>query len=227
MQAALALDGTEASNDGLVTAPDAPDAAQGQQREPRRSRDRYGRDRRDREGRPEQAAEAGVAPEATVEPQPTGDEQERRPRYATGFVDEADTREVQRAPAGNGADAPIERSFAEAPRERAVPAAIAPIATQPAPAAPAGLPKVQPFALPIDDLDRIAQSSGLQWVNSDAGKIAAVQAAIAAEPKPIRVPRERPPEVVIDEGPLVLVETRRDLRDVKLPFEQQPPSSLQ
>jgi len=35
------------------------------------------------------------------------------------------------------------------------------------------------------------------------------------------VPRERPPAVVVDEGPLVLVETRRDLRDMQLPFEQQ------
>jgi ribonuclease E len=27
--------------------------------------------------------------------------------------------------------------------------------------------------------------------------------------------------VVLDEGPLVLVETRRDLRDLQLPFEQE------
>jgi ribonuclease E len=27
--------------------------------------------------------------------------------------------------------------------------------------------------------------------------------------------------IVIDEGPLVLVETKRDLREMKLPFEQQ------
>jgi ribonuclease E len=47
-----------------------------------------------------------------------------------------------------------------------------------------------------------------------------VQAAIAAEPQPVRVPRERPAAIVIDEGPLVLVETRRDLRELKLPFEQ-------
>ena len=58
-------------------------------------------------------------------------------------------------------------------------------------------------------------------MNSDAEKIAAVQAAIAAEPQPIRVPRERPPAVVLDEGPLVLVETRRDLRDLQLPFEKE------
>jgi ribonuclease E len=35
----------------------------------------------------------------------------------------------------------------------------------------------------------------------------------------VHVPRERAAAVVIDEGPLVLVETRRDLRDLSLPFE--------
>ena len=42
--------------------------------------------------------------------------------------------------------------------------------------------------------------------------------AIAAEPKPVHVPRERPPVVQVDEGPLVLVETKRDLRNLQLPF---------
>jgi ribonuclease E len=82
------------------------------------------------------------------------------------------------------------------------------------------LPKVRPFELPVTDLVQVAEGSGLQWVNSDAEKIAAAQAAMAAEPKPVRVPRERPPVVVVDEGPLVLVETRRDLTEMKLPFEQ-------
>ena len=84
------------------------------------------------------------------------------------------------------------------------------------------MPQVPPFALPVDALHQVAAASGLQWVNSDADKIAAVQAAIAAEPKPPRVPRERPPAVVQDEGPLVLVETRRDLSAMALPFEQPP-----
>jgi ribonuclease E len=78
---------------------------------------------------------------------------------------------------------------------------------------------VQGFTLPLDQLQQVAKSSGLHWVNSDADKVAAVQAAIAAEPQPVRAPRERPAPVVIDEGPLVLVETRRDLSQVKLPFE--------
>ena len=80
------------------------------------------------------------------------------------------------------------------------------------------MPKVQSYTLPLSDLQQIAHGSGLEWVNSDTDKVAAVQAAIAAEPKPVHVPRERPPVVVIDEGPLVLVETRKDLADMKLPF---------
>ena len=80
------------------------------------------------------------------------------------------------------------------------------------------MPRVGSYSLPIESLNQIASSSGLQWVNSDASKIAAVQAAIAAEPKPVHVPRERPPAVVIHEGPLVLVETRKDLKDMNLPF---------
>lgn len=80
---------------------------------------------------------------------------------------------------------------------------------------------MQAFELPIPALQELAQSAGLEWVNSDADKVAAVQAAIAAEPKPVHVPRERPPLVVLDEGPLILVETRRDLSELKLPFEQQ------
>jgi ribonuclease E len=79
--------------------------------------------------------------------------------------------------------------------------------------------RVESFVLPLSDLSALAQSAGLYWVNSDAEKISAVQAVIAAEPKPVHVPRERPPAVVLDEGPLILVETRKDLSQVKLPFE--------
>ena len=84
-----------------------------------------------------------------------------------------------------------------------------------------GLPKVRPFSLPLPELTQLADAAGLQWVNSDADKVAAVQAAIAAEPRPIHVPREKPELIEIEDGPLVLVETRKDLRAMKLPFEQQ------
>ncbi len=83
--------------------------------------------------------------------------------------------------------------------------------TTPTATARSSMPRVQPFTLVLSDLEAIAQQSGLQWVNSDAQRVAAVQAAIAAEPKPVHIPRERPAPVVLDEGPLVLVETRKDL----------------
>ncbi|HRH87725.1 MAG TPA: ribonuclease E/G, partial [Rubrivivax sp.] len=83
----------------------------------------------------------------------------------------------------------------------------------------------RPFALPIDDLRALAASAGLEWVNSDAERILVVQQAMANEPKPIHVPRLPRPRVVIDEGPLVLVETRKDLSQMKLPFEQQQPTA--
>ncbi len=81
------------------------------------------------------------------------------------------------------------------------------------------------FELPVAELHRIAETAGLQWINSDPDKIAAVQAVIAAEPAPVHVPRERKPLVVLDEGPLILVETRQDLSQVQLPFERQQPSA--
>lgn len=82
------------------------------------------------------------------------------------------------------------------------------------------LPKVQSYEMPLQDLAQVAQASGLQWVNSDASKIEEAQAAIAAEVKPMHAPRERPATVVSSEGPLVLVETRRDLGTMPLPFER-------
>lgn len=88
------------------------------------------------------------------------------------------------------------------------------------------LPTVQGFSLAVGDLVQVAQGSGLSWVNSDPAKIAAAQAAIAAEAKPIHVQRARPVAVQIDAGPLVLVETKRDLAKTKLPFEETSPQGL-
>jgi ribonuclease E len=74
--------------------------------------------------------------------------------------------------------------------------------------------------LPLQDLAQVASASGLQWVNSNTSKIAETQAAMAAEPRPTHVPRERAPVVAIEASPLVLVETKRDLRNMTLPFEE-------
>jgi ribonuclease E len=94
-----------------------------------------------------------------------------------------------------------------------------PSSAQTAPAARAAMPAIQPYTLPVETLVAVAQGAQLEWVQSDPARVAQVQAAIAAEPKPIHVPRERPPLVVLDEGPLILVETRKDLGQMKMPFE--------
>ena len=86
---------------------------------------------------------------------------------------------------------------------------------------PRTAPPVPRFELPMHELEQLADGAGLQWVQSDADKVRIVQQAIAEEPQPAHVPRERKPVVQPDDGPLVLVETRKDLSDLELPFERQ------
>jgi ribonuclease E len=97
-------------------------------------------------------------------------------------------------------------------------------APAPAPVAAAAV-KAEPYVLAVDQLQGIAQGAGLTWVNSDSDKVAAVQAAMAAEPVVVHVPRERQALALVDEGPLVLVETRKDLSQLNLPFDRQAGSS--
>lgn len=176
----------------------------------RRSRDRYGRDRRERAPREGDAREETAA---SAEPVPAvvADQDEQRP-VRSYFTQPASAAPSQVDPAPVVVAEP-----AAAPDVVALPPAPAPAVAVTATAT--GMPKVVPYTLSMDDLHSVAQSSGLEWVNSDATKVAEIQAAIAAEPKPIHVPREPKPVVLVDEGPLVLVETRKDLRDVSLPFE--------
>jgi ribonuclease E len=127
-----------------------------------------------------------------------------------------------------------------APRaEKSEDANIAPVDNAWSPAAPAPvavaatsavapshrMPSIASYELPIGQLHQVASSSGLEWVNSNPERIAQVQAAIAAEPKPVHVPRERPAPIVMDEGPLVLVETKRDLRQMAMPFDDNRPTA--
>ena len=139
----------------------------------------------------------------------------RRPRREQADTQDEGSQAMPGAPLGEEAAAAAPSVEAEAPAPVEAPAA--PVAA-PAPAAAA--PVVVPtYTLALDELNAIAAGAGLSWVNSDAEKVRVVQEAIAAEPKPVHVPRERPPVVVLDEGPLVLVETRKDLSQVTLPFD--------
>jgi len=187
------------------------DAPEGGERE-KRSRDRYGRERGprgdrnergDRQDRPadQNRPDQGAAVTATSQEQ---------------TVDAAQQPPAARTPQVPAPIAPAQAAEPVIDTPRPV-AAMAPVTK--------GLPKVQAFELPLDQLAQVAESSGLSWVNSNAEKIAQVQAAIAAEPKPVHVPRERPAPVQLDDGPLVLVETKRDLRELVLPFEEASPGA--
>ncbi|MDR0479915.1 MAG: Rne/Rng family ribonuclease [Burkholderiaceae bacterium] len=211
------------------------------QRRERRSRDLYGRDRRggrrttgseEAQNSPSAtgsteaaqtdadsalAQEAGAAfidiPAFTPAPRPMRDTDSAPETAVRSYFD----RRATPTPAQPETPAPADEPAAEqmAPAAQAAPA--------PERVAPAS---AQPYALPTDDLAHIAQAAGLEWVGSDPAKVTAAQAAIAAQPQPARVPRERPPAVATDDGPLVLVETQQDLRAMTLPFEpsESPPS---
>ena len=202
---------TDSDNQGSAQAAAAPDGVQEGQRTERRSRDRYGRDRRERNGdRPERAERtADQSAEATTNDlAPTAQTQ-------TEFVNTQQNAVPSVAPVASVAV--VSTAVAPVP-----PVPVAPAATvAAAPVVANAMPAVSSYALPLADLTQVAASSGLQWVGSDAAKIAAVQASIAAEAAnaPAHVPRVRAPAAVVETANLVLVETKRDLRDMQLPFE--------
>ena len=178
------------------------------ERRERRSRDRYGRDRRERNTGNDNASENASAETASTD---------------GGMNEEAPARSYfDRVNANSASASTSEQSSSAVPAAPAPTPAAAPLTSNAPSAAPSpsvsALPKVQHYELPVSSLIQVAEGSGLHWVNSDPEKIAQVQAAIAGEPKPVHVPRVRPPAVVLDEGPLVLVETRKDLSEMKLPF---------
>jgi ribonuclease E len=154
--------------------------------------------------------------------------------FSSGLDVGAETEREARGDAPMTADEPSPRRMEEAPREplsdpwRAQePARSAPVVErtpQSVASAPAetSAATATSYALPLDSLVAVAESAGLQWVNSDAAKIEAAQAAMAATAEPIRVARDIPPVAAVDDGPLVLVETKKDLSQVKLPFETTP-----
>ncbi len=219
---ALALPAND-SEAGEGASPDNASRPEGEERRERRSRDRYGRDRRERNGergsdRGDSRAESAAAPTGTVPTEAAGESREPAARSYFDRPTPVSAASAEPDEAVVIAPAPVAAS-PQVAEMLTTPASLAPVAPAAARTAPAAtLPEVVAFKLPMAELTQIAEQSGLQWVNSDAGKIAAVQAAIAAEPARVHVPRERAPIVVADEGPLVLVETKKDLRNLSLPF---------
>lgn len=191
------------------------------QRRERRSRDRYGRDRRNRDRQNTQAAPNADDSAIEAAPQTTQAEPEQSSGHDAVYA------QIPRSYFSAHANAPI---ASLQPAEEPAPAVSDSVVQQPVASVVAtvteaiseqsiGMPKVAAYTLPQVQLQQIVAVAGLLWVNSDSEKVAAAQAAIAAEPQPVHVPRERPAPVVIDNTPLVLVETKRDLGNAPMPFD--------
>jgi ribonuclease E len=230
---------------GAALAEGADGQAEGNaERQPKekRGRDRFGRERRDRGERGETARAGEVAEGSQMADQvganPALDQIGRaQPAIDSIAVGErhpmpqADTTEPGTAPVAVFAASPGESSDsaagtrrrdgrpAAAPRRQPEPETALPATAPLAAPQQKALPKVGTYDLPLQDLSQVAQGSGLQWVNSDPAKIADAQAALALEPQPVQAPRERPARVELAAVPLVLVETKRDLATMPLPFE--------
>ncbi|OGA84546.1 MAG: ribonuclease E [Burkholderiales bacterium RIFCSPHIGHO2_01_FULL_63_240] len=194
---------------------DSPDAtgeaaSEGSDGRRRRNRGRRGGERRERAEGAEgiEGSDTAEAPEALEAPVAAASQGESADPVAFSAPAASDDTPPFAPPQTTEAVVRVEAAVS-APAVAAEPPAVAPA------------PVAAPYVLPLSELQGIAQAAGLEWVNSDADKILAAQEAIASEPRPVHVPRERKPAVVIDDGPLVLVETRKDLNQVSLPFEQQ------
>jgi len=235
--------GTDPSAEANAATEGGGSAENGERRE-RRSRDRYGRDRRERAGeaRQDPAGEQAAGDDSAEPSRLSSDAQtDERPAQRSYFerAQQAAAASAQLAPAPEASQeatpitaqqtlpvaesvnvsiaqteaTPVSTAAAQADTPQS-----ANVSTPQADAVKTTMPVAINYTLPVESLQQVAQNSGLVWVNSDSAKVAAVQAAIAAEPQPVRVPRERPPAVVFNEGPLVLVETRKDLNTLQVPF---------
>ena len=118
----------------------------------------------------------------------------------------ADEKTAAKEPAVSPADtvAP-EEARPHAPLHPVEPAAVE------TPAAPAAAqePTARPGVSDKQALREVVSAAGMQWVETDAARHAAVQAEIAAAPQPARPVRVRKPAPAVANEPLVQVETNR------------------
>jgi len=147
-------------------------------------RRRRGRRRRGRGGRGEaEGHEAAEPVQGAIEP--TTEEAALPPEF------EVDVRQAQE---------PVTEAAAPAPAPVPEPIrAATPIILPPA---------VAPEPMPVEALRPVLEQAGLTLVQTEPAKLADVVARVAAETRPVRVPRERPVLPPLDSGPLIQVETR-------------------
>ncbi|HQR71732.1 MAG TPA: ribonuclease E/G [Burkholderiaceae bacterium] len=187
--------GPEAANDvtaapteaTLVSADVATSEASAEERRGRRRRRRRGRGGRggEAEGAPEAASEGpeeDVEEAAVAAPPETPAETAVRPA-------------APRAPA-TGSAAVAHEVTVVSPQMIVVPPVFS-------------LPVAKPAPMPVEQLQSVLELAGLSLVQTEPTKLEQARARMASEPKPVRMPRERPVLPPPDTRPLVQVETRR------------------
>ncbi|MEN9911962.1 MAG: hypothetical protein RI956_406 [Pseudomonadota bacterium] len=68
---------------------------------------------------------------------------------------------------------------------------------------------IKPVQLDEAPLQSLSKEAGLEWVNTDHAAFATAQAKLLNQPKPVRVPRERPVRVSVTEDKLEMMETNK------------------
>ena len=221
---------------GEPNAHSAPGAANTEQRETRERRPRQTRERRERPAREgdQPAIHAGASQEdLRGQEQDQGqhhdqgstqnrldfsehDSDSQRPGLRSSAKDHREPKELRQESPSAHEDLVAQHAAPRSDTRESAAAFVA--ATTDAAQAASGMPKVGHFELPTASLVEMTHASQLEWVQSDPLKVQATQERMAQEPKAIRPVRVRAPAVSLDQGPLVLVETKRDLSQLHLPF---------
>ncbi|GAA5234107.1 Rne/Rng family ribonuclease [Verticiella sediminum] len=168
------------------------------------------------------AAEAPAAPANAAPAAPAAEEVQRAPApeaaSASPQAPEAFTPDAEphAAPAVSPADTIAPEDAV--PHAPAHPAEAAQGVTEPV--APASMPAAAPTAqqpaqqpatasAAAPGLHAAVEAAGMQWIETDPARLAAIRAEIASAPRATHPPRERKPAPVVANEPLIQVETRR------------------
>jgi len=164
------------------------------------SEERRGRKRRRRRGRGGRGAEGEGAVGSSVGAEEHGDDNEANEEPV-----------VERTPAEAAAPQPTPAPATGGNGSAASPAVTVAVATPELIVVPTTYspPMARPAPMPVEQLQAVLQLAGLSLVQTEPARLRETQARLDAEPRAVRVPRERPVLPPLDQGPLVQVETRR------------------
>ena len=154
------------------------------------------------------------SPATSAVPSAAGAETELMPTHASGQAEDAGRPSADVAERPATAQSSVEQPALIAPERAVTPAQAEPITPSDQDVRSTAVPLE---SLPIPELNAVVQAAGLQWVQSDPVRVEQAQRALRRATAPKHAPRERKPLALKDEGPLMLVETRKALPTLNIP----------